>query len=117
MLVAIHVAVPVLDGVMIPEGVMVPLVALQVTAELKLPVPVTVAVQVAVWLVYIAVGKAATDTDVIVTGIDTVTVVEPNLLLSWLEVAVAVADPAAVGLNKPVGVMVPPVADQVTPEV
>jgi hypothetical protein len=41
---------------------------------------------------------------------------EPDLVVSCVDVAVTVAVPAAEGVNTPAEVIVPPVADQVTPE-
>jgi hypothetical protein len=57
-------------------------------------------------------------TDVIVedTVSDTVTVAEPDLVESSVDVAVMVAIPTAEGVNTPVEAIVPSVADQVTPE-
>ena len=55
----------------------------QVTAALKLPVPVTLALQVDVCEVKIEVGVQVTETDVMeVEELFTVTVVEPNLVVS-----------------------------------
>ncbi|HEV2487590.1 MAG TPA: hypothetical protein VGT08_18865 [Terracidiphilus sp.] len=63
-----------------------------------------------------AIGEQATDTDVIVGGTPTATVAEPNLVVSCVDVAVIVAFPAPDGVNTPAGVIVPPVAVQVTAE-
>jgi len=49
-------------------------------------------------------------------GAVTAMVVEPDLVESWVEVAVTVAVPVAEGVNTPAEVIVPFVADQVTPE-
>ncbi len=62
------------------------------------------------------VGEQATETEVIVEGAVTVTGAEPDLVESWVEVAVMVAVPAPVGVNTPADVIVPPLADQVTAE-
>jgi hypothetical protein len=64
--VAVITAVPKLDGVNIPEDVMVPSVAPHVTAELYDPAPCTVAAQLDVCAVRIAGGVQITDTEVIV---------------------------------------------------
>jgi hypothetical protein len=61
-------------------------------------------------------GEQATETDVIVTGTFTVTVADPDLVESSVDVAVMVAVPAAEGVNTPDDVVVPSVADHVTPE-
>jgi hypothetical protein len=63
-------------------------------------------------------GEQATETEVIVEEADTVTVTvaEPDLVESSVDVAVMVAAPAADGVNTPAEVIVPSVADQVTPE-
>ncbi|MGD0904595.1 MAG: hypothetical protein ABR924_16790 [Terracidiphilus sp.] len=60
----------------------------------------------------------ATETEVIVTGTATVTVIvaEPDLVGSSADVAVMDAVPVAEGVNSPDVVIVPSVADQVTPE-
>ena len=65
---ALQVAVPAPDGVKRPEEVMVPPVAVQVTALLYDPVPDTVAAHCDVWPVLIDEGVAATETDVMVNG-------------------------------------------------
>jgi hypothetical protein len=62
------------------------------------------------------VGLHETVTEVIVGGRVTVTLAEPDLVESSLDVAVTVAFPAAEGVNTPALVTVPPVAVQVTPE-
>jgi len=70
------------DGVKTPPVVMVPPVAVQVTALLKAPVPDTVAEQVEVWAVVIEVGIAATETPVTVAEGDvTVIFAEPEMLV------------------------------------
>jgi len=64
-------------------------------------------------------GEQATATEVIVEGTATVTVTvaEPDLVGSSVDVAVLVAAPVAEGVNTPAVVVVPSVANQVTPEV
>ena len=63
------------------------------------------------------VGEHETLTEVIVGGTAvTVTVVIPDLVESWVEVAVTVAVPVAEGINTPAEVIVPPVAVHVTAE-
>ena len=52
----------------------------------------------------------------IVTGTVTVSVADPAFVVSCVDVAVMVAVPPAVGVNTPAEVIVPSVADQVTPE-
>jgi hypothetical protein len=47
-------------------------------------------------------------------GRETLTVVEPNLVASCVDLAVMVAVPAAVGVKAPEEVIEPPVADQLT---
>jgi hypothetical protein len=76
----------------------------------------TIAEQAAVWVVRMAAGVQATEIEVIATGTATATVAEPDLVTSCVEIAVMVAAPAVVGVKTPVAVIVPPVADQVTPE-
>jgi hypothetical protein len=63
-------------------------------------------------------GLAATAIPVIDTGVDaTPTLMDavPDLLLSSVEVAVQVPVPVPEGVKTPLCVMVPPVADHVTP--
>jgi len=72
-----------------------------VTDELKLPVPVTDGVQVDVCVVRMEVGEQTTETAAIVEGTVTVTVVEPDLVESCVEVAVIVAVPASAGVKMP----------------
>ena len=74
--------VPVPEGVKTPPAVIVPPVAVQVTALLKAPVPDTVAEQVEVWAVVMEDGIAATATPVTVAeGDDTVIFAEPAILV------------------------------------
>ena len=95
----------------------VPPVAVQVTAELYAPVPWTTAEHCDVWICVIDAGVAVTVTDVmvIVTAV-TVRLADPNLVVSWVEVAVMVAVPVPPGVNTPAEVIEPPVAVQVTDE-
>jgi len=63
------------------------------------------------------VGEHETLTDVIVGDtVVTVTVAEPDLVESSVEVAVMLAVPVAEGVKTPAEVIVPPVAVHVTPE-
>lgn len=61
-------AVPAAEGVSSPVEVMVPPVAVHVTALLNDPVPATVAAHCDVCAVVIEVGEAETVTDVMVNG-------------------------------------------------
>ena len=79
-----QVPVPAPDGVKTPPEVMVPPVAVQVTAFVKAPVPVTVAAQVAVCAVEIEAGDATTETPVTVTTggvVETAMFAEPDTLV------------------------------------
>jgi hypothetical protein len=105
--VAVIVAVPVVAGVNTPEDMIVPPVALQVTAGLYDPVPCTVAVQLDVCVVRMDVGEQATETEVIVDGAVTVTVASPDLVESCVEVAVMVALPVLEAVNTPALLIVP----------
>ncbi|MGA3371217.1 MAG: hypothetical protein ABSC48_05595 [Terracidiphilus sp.] len=103
--VAVIVAVPAPAGVKTPALVTVPMLdglTDHVTAVLKLPVPATVAAQADVCVVRIDAGLQATETEVIVGGTVTVTVAEPDLVVSCVEVAVMVAVPAPDGVKTPV---------------
>lgn len=62
------------------------------------------------------VGEQEADTEVIAPGTVTVTDAEPDFIVSSVEVAVIVAVPAPEGVNIPVDVTDPPVADHMTPE-
>jgi hypothetical protein len=53
------------------------------------------------------VGEQATETEVMTEGTVTVTVVEPDLVESWVEVAVIVATPAPLGEKTPELLTVP----------
>jgi len=78
----VQLPVPVPDGVNTPPAVMVPPVAVQVTALLKAPVPDTVAEHVEVCAVVMEDGIAATATPVTVAeGDDTVIFAEPAILV------------------------------------
>ena len=114
--VAVMVAVPVPEGVKTPDALIVPPVAAQVTAELNAPVPCTVAVQVEVCVARMAAGEQSTETEVIAGDEVTVTDADPDLVASWVDVAVIVAVPAPEGVKTPDELMVPPVAAQVTAE-
>lgn len=105
---------PVPAGVNTPPAVIVPLVADQVTALLKFPVPETVAVHAVVWFGRIELGLQDALTDVIVEEVFTATLVEPDALVSCIDVAVIVAVPEPEGVNTPDAVIVPLVAVQVT---
>ena len=79
--------------------------------------PVTAAEQVLVWEVVIDEGRHDAVTEVMVGGADeTTTLVEPDMVVSCVDVAVIVAVPAPLGVNTPPEVMAPPVADHVTAE-
>jgi hypothetical protein len=99
-----------------PAEVIVPPVAVQVTAELKAPVPVTVAVQAEVCVVRMDVGEQATVTEVMAWGRTTVTAAELDLVASSVDAAVTVALPAPEGVKTPADETVPPIADHVTAE-
>lgn len=105
--VAVMIADPAAVGVNIPEEVIVPLVADHVTPVLYVPVPVTVAVHVEVCVVRMDAGEQLTETKLTVTGAVTVTVVVPDFVESWAEVAVMVAVPAPAGVNMPAALIVP----------
>jgi len=63
------------------------------------------------------VGLQETETEVMVGGVPTVTVVLPDLLVSWTDVAVTVTVPAAAGaVNNPEELIEPALADHVTDE-
>lgn len=72
-----------------------------------------------VWVVRMDEGRQATATEVMLAGTATVTVDEPDLLASCVEVAVMVAVPAPEGVRTPPLVIVPAVegeTDQETAE-
>jgi hypothetical protein len=113
------VAVPVAEGVKTPEGEMEPSVAAQVTAEFEAPVPCTVAAQAEVCVVKMDDGEQTTATPVMVGGTVTVTVAEPDLVVSCVDVAVMAAVPAALGVKTPellVDPMLAGLTDHVTEE-
>jgi hypothetical protein len=120
--VAVIVAVPAAVGVKTPALLTAPmLVGLtdHVTDVLKLPVPATVGVQADVCVVRMDVGEQTTETEVIVGGTVTVTVADPDLVESCVDVAVTVAVPAPVGVKTPALLTEPTVVgltDHVTPE-
>ena len=99
--VAMIVAVPVAEGVKTPEGEMEPSVAAHLTAEFDAPVPCTVAMQEEVCVVRMDAGEQTAETPVMVGGGVTVTVAEPDLVVSCVDVAVMVAVPAAMGVKTP----------------
>lgn len=118
--VTVMVAVPAAADVKTPPLLTLPIVVGltdHVTAVLKFPVPVTVEVQVEVCAVAMEVGEQVTDTVVIVEGLATVTVAEPDLVESCAEVAVIVAVPVAEEVKMPALLMLPMLVgltDQVT---
>ena len=67
-------------------------------------------------MVRIDVGEQAAETEVIVGATVTVTVAEPDLVESSVEVAVMLAVPVPDGVNTPADVIAPPVAVHVPPE-
>jgi hypothetical protein len=75
---------------------------------------VTLAVQFEVCETRIGLGRQVTETEVIAGGTATATVVDPNLVASWTDVAVMVALPAADGVKTPAEVIAPTVAVQFT---
>lgn len=115
------VAVPEAAGVNTPEDVIAPSVAAQETPVLYPPVPETVAVQADVWVVRMEEGEQLTVTEAIVTGTAvTVTLAEPVLVESAVEIAVIVSDPEAGTIAGAVYIpeleIVPETADHVTAE-
>lgn len=90
------------------------------TEELKLPDPETEALHWLVWPAGTVVGVHETLTDVIVDGAVIVTLAEPDLVESWVEVALMVSVPEAgtdIGaMYRPELEIVPETADQVTAE-
>lgn len=111
---AVTVALAAPDGVNTPAAVTVPPVADHVTAVLKLPVPVRFALHVEVCVIRIALGAHVTVTAETLDAVPTETVAVPDFVVSWTEVAVIVALPAAAGVYTPPAVIVPLVADHVT---
>jgi len=120
-LVAVTVTDPVEPGaVNNPLPLIVPPLAVHVTAELKLPVPCTVALHCEVALGAIVEGLHATETEEIVGGlaaIATITVAVPDLLESSLLVAVTVTVAAELGaVSIPFALIDPLLAVHVTVE-
>jgi hypothetical protein len=118
-LVAVTVMLPVKAGaVRRPIALMAPALDVQVTAELKLPVPCTDASHWEVVPGAILAGVQVTDTDVMVEeGWVTETVAVPDLVVSWVLVAVTVRLPAMAGaVSSPLDVIVPALTAQVTEE-
>ena len=115
---AVQLALPTPEGVKTPAVVIVPPVAVQVTAELYAPIPLTVALHCEVCPVVMLEGLAVTDTPVTVMAAVTVIGAEPKTLVNpvWAEFAVQLALPAPDGVKSPAVVIVPPVAVQVTAE-
>lgn len=114
---AVQLPVPVPEGVNTPPAVIVPPVAVQVTALLKAPVPETVAEQVDVCAVVIEDGTAATVIPVTVAdGDETTMFAEPETFVypACAECAVQLPVPVPDGVNTPPAVIVPLVAVQVT---
>ena len=114
---AVQVPVPEADGVKTPPDVIVPPVAVHVTAELNAPVPNTFAAHVEVCAVLMEEGVAATVIEVMVNGaLVTVIGAELDMLAypAWAELAMQLPAPTPDGVNTPAGVIVPPVAVHVT---
>jgi hypothetical protein len=95
------VAIPAAAGVKMPEELIEPSVVDQFTAELNAPVPCTVAMQVEVCVVRMDAWVQTTDTLVIAGGTVTVTVADPDLVVSCVDVAMIDAVPAAEGVKTP----------------
>jgi hypothetical protein len=116
--VALQVPVPAPEGVNTPPGVMVPPVAVHATALLNAPVPVTFATHVEVCAVVIEDGFAATAIPVTVAGALVTEIAAVPVILAkpaCVDFAVQLAVPRPDGVKTPPCVMVPPVADHVTP--
>jgi hypothetical protein len=99
---AVQVAVPGPDGVSTPAEVIVPPVAVQLTAELYPPLPVTAAVQVAVCTVAMVAGVAATATLVMagrIAEVEIATAAAPDFVESCVEVALTESNPEAGALE------------------
>jgi hypothetical protein len=113
--VAVHVAVPALEGVSNPVESIVPSVAVHVTLELKLPVPLTVALHWVGAPTCVLGGLAVTVTDVMVGGGKFIVIVaEPDLLGSCTETALQLPVPVPDGVKTPEESIVPSVALQFT---
>jgi hypothetical protein len=120
-LVAVTVTDPVeLGAVNNPLPLIVPPLAVHVTAELKLPVPCTVALHCDIALGAIVEGLHATDTEEIDGGlgaIATITVAVPDLFVSSMLVAVTVTVAAELGaVRSPLALIDPLLAVHVTIE-
>ena len=92
--VAVHVPAPGPEGVKTPASVMVPPVAVQLTAVLKLPLPNTVAMQFADCPIVREEGLATTETpeiELLLAELPRLRTPWPTLFLSCFEVAVTVA--------------------------
>ncbi len=119
MLVAVTVTLPAVDGAAkSPLALIVPALADHVTAELNLPVPCTVALHCDVAPTPIVDGLHVTATEVMVEALDcTVTEAVPDLVVSWVLVAVTVTLPAVdSAVKSPLALIVPALADHVTAE-
>lgn len=101
-----------------PLLLIVPSLAAQLTAVLKLPVPCTVALHCAVAFALTVAGVQLTTTEVMEdAAAPTVTEAVPDLVASCVLVAVTVTVLAVAGaVNKPPNVIFPPLADHVTAE-
>lgn len=100
-----------------PVELIVPAVADHLTAELKLPAPLTVAAHCEVAFRLTVDGLHATCTDVTPEDDCTLTDVLPDLLGSWVLVAVTVTGPVVTGAVKtPLELTVPLLADHTTAE-
>ncbi len=87
-----HVPEPGPEGVKTPESVMVPPVAVQLTAVLKFPLPDTVALQFADCPIAREEGLATTETpEIALSELPNLRTPRPDLSLSCFEVAVTVA--------------------------
>jgi hypothetical protein len=119
-LVAVTITAPAAAGaVKRPVGLMVPALADHVTEELKLPVPCTFALHWEIWLVTTVDGLQVTETEVTVEAgaACTVIIATPEMVGFCTLVAVTMTGPAAAGaVKRPVGLMVPTLADHVTEE-
>lgn len=104
------------EGVNTPAEFIVPLEADQVTAVLKLPVPATLAEQADVCVIWIDAGVQITETDAMDEDAFIAIVAVPDFVVSCVDVAVTIAVPDPLGVNRPDAVMVPPVAVHVTAE-
>lgn len=102
--VAVMVAVPAATPVTLPEDVTVAAAEFeddQFTPELNVPVPVTWALHCALAPLFIEEGEQVTITAVIVEDAVTVTLAEPDLVVSSVDVAVIVAVPVETPVTLP----------------